>query len=690
MDLTGDAKKLYFLLAIVLFFSILFSVSIIAEDNVSTTENADQTIGDENTNDLDQGDANNIDENLNNSESGEDGELNEDTSEDNVDGGLDEVVIEDETENELAEDEFIDAELQASAGITPDSNFYFVEDSILSKFRDELENKEKKIAEIIVMVNEGNIEDARKALERYNRYASELEEEADPEKRDEARRSAAAIRNTLREIENEIPEDNRQEFVDDVIDREGKIVTAVEIAGKIRDLCEQLSGLDPLEYNRVCRVDGNGPNWQKKLDKKLTKEQGAEAKVFGEIMSQCFQTNGRECRCEYISIKPFANRCSIVAPLAVACDNGDESACEAMDDATDGLEDLLPDYLQDIMLDVERNFGEDQFKLHMPRECSEVGAKTQEQCMEIMFKLNAPEECIEAFENGEIDFSNEKQARESCERIMFEANAPEECIDRGLKNPKECGKLMFQLNAPEECISAGLTGDSRSDEKKCREIMDNSREDENKGRDDFRGGNCKAIENQQERLDCYDGYAGGIQEHYEQRESSGGWPEPCQKAEAFSRESCENIMKQWGNQQKQDFDKRYGETKDRERQCAESCSSQGGAWSFINGECDCRVENREYRDEFRREQRPPEEFVPHEEFNPEQSREQPQSEEEKIPPTTPESTTPTTTQASEGQTTVEHSSEGTSESTSTSENSGSPVTGSVISSNDRFSYYFWN
>src|SRR3989338_6678179 len=133
-------------------------------------------------------------------------------------------------------DQLKDAQLERGAGITPDSAFYFVEE-VLSNFRDDSENREKKIAEIKAMVNEGNIEDARKSLERYNRYADELEKESDPEKRDEARRSAVAIKNVLREIESEIPEEDREEFVNSVIEKEKKIVTAVEIAGKIKSLC---------------------------------------------------------------------------------------------------------------------------------------------------------------------------------------------------------------------------------------------------------------------------------------------------------------------------------------------------------------------------------------------------------------------------------------------------------------------
>ena len=164
-----------------------------------------------------------------------------------TDVSQDEIQSGDEGTLEELDKEFEGAELQEGAGITPDSGFYFVEDAILSRFRSDLENKEKKVAEIKSMIQNGNVDAARRALERYNGYADELEKEVDPGKRDEARRSAGAIRNTLREIENEIPADAKDEFFDEILDKEGKIVTAVEIAGKIKELCEQRAKLDPVE-----------------------------------------------------------------------------------------------------------------------------------------------------------------------------------------------------------------------------------------------------------------------------------------------------------------------------------------------------------------------------------------------------------------------------------------------------------
>src|SRR3989344_1777188 len=160
--------------------------------------------------------------------------------------------------------------LQQSAGITPDSRLYFVEDKILSKFRDDSSNREKKIAELRAMVQAGNYEGARVALGHYKGYADRLEKEVDPENKEEAQRSAAAIRNAIAEIESQIPAENRKEFVDDINEKERSIATAAEIASKIKDICESLSKLDPDKYSRTCKTAEDAPQWQKKLDKDLT------------------------------------------------------------------------------------------------------------------------------------------------------------------------------------------------------------------------------------------------------------------------------------------------------------------------------------------------------------------------------------------------------------------------------------
>ena len=460
--------------------------------------------------------------------------------------------------------------MKYDSGITPDNFFYFVEDNILTRFRDELANREKKIAEIREMINQGKLDDARTALDRYKNYAEELEKEIDPEKKQIAEESAARIRKALQEIE--IPPGDRKEFVDDVLDKEKAIVTAAEIAGKIKDLCTQLSNLDPAEYSRVCRTedDSETPRWQRELDKDLTDEQKKEVKEFVGIMGECFETSGRQCRCEDINIKPFAERCSVIAPLATSCDEGNEEACSRMEEIESEQDpfDLLPDYLREAVLRLEDEYDGDRIDNHMPPECREQGATNAKDCMKIMFEIHAPEECQQALEEGKINFNNEREARKQCERIMFEANAPEECVEAGLTNPKECGRLMFKENAPQECIDAGLTGETSSDRKKCEEIM-RSLEGERGGEREHgglsAGANCKSLQNAEERLKCYDNAVSGTEE-FSKDEREWQWPEPCRKAEAFTRESCERVMNEYGEQQRTQFeDERIRNDDERQR-----------------------------------------------------------------------------------------------------------------------------
>lgn len=512
------------------------------------------------------------------------------------------------------------------------------------------------------MIKEGKVEDARVALNRFNEYADSLEKEIDPSKQEEAKRVAAAIRNAIREIESQIPENDKNEFVDDVIERSENIRTAAEIAGKIKELCEQLSKLDPGEYDRVCKTGDDSPRWQKKLHRELTAEQEKEARAFFEIMSQCFQTSGRECRCKEISISAFADKCSVVAPLAASCDEGNENACEEMEEQTENMDELLPDYLQDVMRSVEERFGEAQFDLHMPKECQDAGAKTPKECMKIMIKTHAPEECVAELEKRNIQ--NEREARAICEEIMFKLNAPEECVTAGLKDPKECGKLMFRTNAPQECIDAGLTGDNRGDEKKCREIMESlGGNREGPGPGGF-GGNCRGIENSEERLKCYDSASQGAGEHYEKRGPPGGWPPQCQEKGATTRESCEKVMREWGESQRGNFERR-DEFREERREFGPPPECEG----LSPEECRSKFEG----------QRPPEGFVP-----PPEGQIPPEGQlppEQQTQPTTEQQQTTTTTTQTETQTET------------TSGSSGSGVTGSVVfnqeySSNKFIDYFF--
>lgn len=366
-----------------------------------------------------------------------------------------------------------DVQLEGSAGLTPDSTFYFLENAIESILVGDnpetaLQYKEEKILEAKEMIESGNQEAAGKALSRAGKYNDIIKKEVSPDIEKKVRSSSKAVKATLQSIGKKISgdewEDLRKE-IDENVKTEDKIALAAKISSKIGELCKALSDLDPLEYSNVCKTDDSSPKWKIDLDQELTKEQEKEAKEFFAIMSECFQ-NPSQCRCDDISIKPFAEKCNVIAPLAAKCEAGDKESCEEMENVEDPI-DLLPDYLQDVLDDAEDEYGDSKHDLHIPRECVEAGATSRETCMKVMFKVHAPPECLEALESGKIDPKNEHQARKACEDIMFNLEAPEECKEAGLRDFRECERYMFKLDAPEECIEAGLTGSGRDDRKKC-------------------------------------------------------------------------------------------------------------------------------------------------------------------------------------------------------------------------------
>jgi hypothetical protein len=339
------------------------------------------------------------------------------------------------------------------------------------------------------------------------------------------------------------------------------------------------------------------------LDKELTKGQQEKAKKFFKTMKQCFD-DPEECRCGEIEIKPFGEKCSVIAPLAAKCDSGDDSACEEMDEYErehDPFDDL-PDYLRDVLHRLEGDYDHDRIGNFMPPECEKEGATSPKECMKIMFRIHAPDECQEALERGEIDTSNEREAREACDRIMFEEHAPDECREVGLTDHEECGRFMFEKHAPQECLDAGLDGSSKGDHRKCEEIAGGMRDDHGK---EFGsrgpGPDCRRIEDAEERLDCYDGkiehYEGERKEFdYSRGEPVGGWPEECRKVGAFEEEACKRHMRERGEWEKSDAEERgRWEEEDKRRRgeekiCAEKCRAEGRPWDYYGGECVCKDE----------------------------------------------------------------------------------------------------
>ena len=369
-----------------------------------------------------------------------------------------------------------DVTLEGSAGLTPDSTFYFMEtlvESILVGDDPEkaLKYKEEKVLELKEMLESDNKEAAEKALEGVNKYNDIIQKEVSPDIEKKVRKSSKAVKGVLNSFEDKLKDEDWEDVqkgIDASLKQEDKIALAAKISKKIGDLCETLSDLDPLEYAKVCKSGDDSPKWKRDLDERLTKEQKEEAREFMGIMGECF-ANPSECRCDDISIKPFAEKCKVFAPLVAKCESGDKDACQEMEEQEDPIN-LLPDYLQDVMEDLEDQYGDAKHDLFVPPECIKEGATTKEACMKVMFKLHAPPECAKACEEGLIDPKNEHEGRKACEEIMFKSEAPQECINAGLKDFRECERYMFKLDAPKECLDAGLDGSGRSDWKKCEVI----------------------------------------------------------------------------------------------------------------------------------------------------------------------------------------------------------------------------
>jgi hypothetical protein len=494
---------------------------------------------------------------------------------------------EDETIYEGYEDE----ELKVGAGTKPGSTFYFI-DKFFDRFGDDIKVKEERIAEIKAMVEVGDLEAAEIALKDYMKRADELEHEIEPERKEDAKRSAAAIRNTMKDIRDKLPAGERGDFVSDIMSKEHSIATAAEIASKIKELCMQLAELDPMEYSRMCKVDDEGPRWQKKLHGELTKEQEKVARNFVQIMKECFKTSGENCRCEDIPFPDFADACSQAAPLAVACDiEENERACEK-------LEELempeLPEWLEPIWEELEMGMMEEQYKMHMPKECVEAGVTSPKECGRVMIETGAPEECKQALLDSGCD--NERECREICDKIMMEIHSPE-CAEKGITDPKECAKMMM----PPECREKELSP------RECREYMD-SRRHEHFGPGPGFGRDCGKIEEPMERLECYDEVSS------QTMSSHGGFDDanydgPCM-TEADWKAKKEECRRMYGehagdepiygdsgdgyectidakcidfSQGKMD----YEEIKQKEEECKRSCESQDKAWDFSYGECKC-------------------------------------------------------------------------------------------------------
>jgi len=463
-------------------------------------------------------------------------ETQEDISDDDENGFDDDLDEEDFSE---ITDEEVEEELGDGGAINRFDRFF---DNI---FQDDLENMRERFAEIRTLIRRGEIEEAKELLVYYREFADNLEREVTPEQKDEVVKLTKIIRREIRGMDAMLSDVDREEF-DEISEKAKDVGIAAEIAATIEALCEQLAEVSPKEYDRVCGgIDEDTPEWRREQHRELTSEQEEEAREFFEIMSQCIETSGRECRCADISVVAFADKCAVIAPLEAICDDESipedeaEAACDEVDEITEDIEDLLPDYLLDVLDQVIEGFEDNEFDQHgPPEECEEAGVFDREGCEAIMFRIIAPEECIEALDRGEIE-----PTRRDCEEIMFDIHAPEECVEKGITDPRECGRLF----------------------------EDDFGEHDRRGPGPGFGAECGSITDSNERLACFD------------RALSGDFDD-------FGP----------GN-----FEDRYRETKEREMMCARECADQSRPWFFSSGRCECgdRPDEYGYEDYYREDYR---------------------------------------------------------------------------------------
>ncbi len=478
-------------------------------------------------------------------------------------------VEETETQNILDEvsEEYSEATLDVDAGTTPGQFGYFV-DEFFDRFGNDADVMAERFAEMKILLAEDKTEEAKIALENFKEYAHNLQQEASPEDRDKVRRYMASINHELSSLRGR----GNDDLILEVEDSAKDTLNALELSKVIKDACHKLIELASsdveaqIQFEQLCKPSDDSSDWHKDYYKELTTEQQAEVKRFVKEIKSCFR-NPENCDCSAATDnQDFINNCELITKAEVQCRNGDKSSCDVSEELGDEIFQSLEDqpYLREALEDIEREFSDmedDRFDNHLPDECREAGATDRQSCMEVMFSLNAPEECVSALENGELDLTNERKAREQCEKIMFVANAPQECIDAGIIEFKECGKFMFKESAPQECLEAGLTGESPRDGRKCEEIMRKSG-GENRGRGPGINFDCRRIEDSEKRLDCFDKMASQAQENFDNRGEEGRWPYQCEEAGATDRDSCEKIMHEWG--QKQRDNREFEDGEDRE------------------------------------------------------------------------------------------------------------------------------
>lgn len=311
----------------------------------------------------------------------------------------------------LAEEEF-----SVDPGILPDSPFYAL-DQFFERPGDDPEKalayQQEKLAEAQAMAEKDKAELTQRALEKATEYGLLLEREITPEMEEKIKASSAQTTKVLERISEQLPE--VQEQVQNQVEQQKRIALAADVATKIKQLCETLATLDPLQYEKTCKNDDT-PQWQQDLDKELTKDQKAQALVFKEKLRECFMSRGKNCDCEGIGVQKFTELCLREKEISSQCQDGNQEAC-AHDGPTD-FTDVLPDYLIDVVKELEEE-SEDEFE----REEREFDGEEEGKKKRPGEKMYNPEEMYKPEDNDQLlkdcqQYRSEEECQQMAERMQ--------------------------------------------------------------------------------------------------------------------------------------------------------------------------------------------------------------------------------------------------------------------------------
>lgn len=410
---------------------------------------------------------------------------------------------------EFEEEEAIEEEIVVeSAGMTPDSPFYFVDEIIDTVTIATAEGEEKaeaaaniaaeKVAEAKLMSDKNLTSETLEALSNAN-VSSLVEGDVSPKLKELTQEKMEFIKKLLAEMDQTIPEDLSaiQSLIDAQQTQADKNKIAAELAEKIGDFCDKLAEQDYNLMEAEPRCDPEqAPDWLKEfIETDIQKREQEATKDVLSMITQCIE-DPRQCDCESIPVESHKQDCIENSALAVRCEyEQDESACNELESKGDEFLEDLPEFMIDIVTERVDQLMEkkekDMFNKFAPEECIEAGVTTREECEEIMIEKYGPppEECLE---NGNFIGEDECKAimeekygpppsecmdgdrfigEEACEATMIASGEiPQECVEGGeFIGRDECESIMKEKygETPEECMQDGeFIG-----EDECKSIM---------------------------------------------------------------------------------------------------------------------------------------------------------------------------------------------------------------------------